>query len=234
MARTFVLGNVRRGGLLAIAAAVLFGLSTPAAKAIAGNVALLPLAGLPAPAKSAVPHALMQARARALMDRTDQALMRLQGLATARSSATDLARLATLYAGAQASILLRDFEQAAQTIDAGEALVRSHFAKEPEAVRQFALLRVSMLAERGGPAAQFGPALASALEPLANDRSRPVMIVRAQALMERNPRPTEEEVRAHLAPNLCRCGTHMRILRAVRRAAEMMGGGVRDVAEYEP
>ena len=60
------------------------------------------------------------------------------------------------------------------------------------------------------------------------------MIVRAQALLERNPRPTEEEVRAHLAPNLCRCGTHMRILRAVRRAAEAMGGGVRDVAEQTP
>jgi nicotinate dehydrogenase subunit A len=29
-------------------------------------------------------------------------------------------------------------------------------------------------------------------------------------------------VRAHLAANLCRCGTHMRILRAVRRAAETM------------
>jgi len=60
------------------------------------------------------------------------------------------------------------------------------------------------------------------------------MIVRAQALLERNPRPTEEELRAHLAPNLCRCGTHMRILRAVRRAAEAMGGGVRDVAEHQP
>ena len=60
------------------------------------------------------------------------------------------------------------------------------------------------------------------------------MIVRAQALLERNARPTEEEVRNHLAPNLCRCGTHMRILRAVRRAAEAMGGGVRDVAEQQP
>ena len=60
------------------------------------------------------------------------------------------------------------------------------------------------------------------------------MIVRAQALLERNTRPTEDEVRSHLAPNLCRCGTHMRILRAVRRAAEMMGGGVRDVAERKP
>lgn len=60
------------------------------------------------------------------------------------------------------------------------------------------------------------------------------MIVRAQALLERNNRPTEKEVRTYLAPNLCRCGTHMRILRAVRRAAEMMGGGVRTVAEHEP
>ena len=46
MVRTFSLGNVRRGGLLAIAAAVLFGLSTPAAKAIVGNVHPLLLAGL--------------------------------------------------------------------------------------------------------------------------------------------------------------------------------------------
>ena len=54
------------------------------------------------------------------------------------------------------------------------------------------------------------------------------MIMRAQALLERNNRPTEAELRAHLAPNLCRCGTHMRILRAVRRAAAAMGGGVRE------
>jgi len=57
------------------------------------------------------------------------------------------------------------------------------------------------------------------------------MIMRAQALLERNTRPTEAELRAHMAPNLCRCGTHMRILRAVRRAATAMGGGVRGDAE---
>jgi nicotinate dehydrogenase subunit A len=57
------------------------------------------------------------------------------------------------------------------------------------------------------------------------------MIMRAQALLERNIRPTEAELRAHMAPNLCRCGTHMRILRAVRRAATAMGGGVRNDAE---
>jgi nicotinate dehydrogenase subunit A len=57
------------------------------------------------------------------------------------------------------------------------------------------------------------------------------MIMRAQALLERSTRPTEAELRAHMAPNLCRCGTHMRILRAVRRAATAMGGGVRSDAE---
>ena len=48
------------------------------------------------------------------------------------------------------------------------------------------------------------------------------MIMRAQALLERNPSPSEAEIRRHMMPNLCRCGTHMRILRAVRRAAERM------------
>jgi nicotinate dehydrogenase subunit A len=57
------------------------------------------------------------------------------------------------------------------------------------------------------------------------------MIMRAQGLLERNNAPTEAELRAALLPNLCRCGTHMRILRAVRRAAVAMGGGVRDPAE---
>jgi aerobic-type carbon monoxide dehydrogenase small subunit (CoxS/CutS family) len=47
----------------------------------------------------------------------------------------------------------------------------------------------------------------------------PGMIVRAQALLGRNPAPTREEIRAHMSPNLCRCGTHMRILRAVERAS---------------
>jgi nicotinate dehydrogenase subunit A len=46
------------------------------------------------------------------------------------------------------------------------------------------------------------------------------MIMRAQALLERNPSPTDAQIREHMAINLCRCGTHMRILRAVRRAAD--------------
>jgi nicotinate dehydrogenase subunit A len=52
----------------------------------------------------------------------------------------------------------------------------------------------------------------------------PGMMMRAQALLQRNPRATDTEIRAYLEPNLCRCGTHMRILRAVKRAASMMTG----------
>jgi nicotinate dehydrogenase subunit A len=53
------------------------------------------------------------------------------------------------------------------------------------------------------------------------------MIMRAQALLEANPSPSDAEIRRHMAINLCRCGTHMRILRAVRRAADAMRGAPR-------
>ena len=53
----------------------------------------------------------------------------------------------------------------------------------------------------------------------------PGMIVRAQALLEKNPAPTDEEIRKALNGNLCRCGTHMRILRAVRRASQSFKAG---------
>jgi nicotinate dehydrogenase subunit A len=46
------------------------------------------------------------------------------------------------------------------------------------------------------------------------------MILSAAALLARNPRPTDAEIRAALDGNLCRCGTHTRILKAVRRAAD--------------
>ncbi len=45
------------------------------------------------------------------------------------------------------------------------------------------------------------------------------MIMRAQALLDRTPHPSDQEIRSWMQPNLCRCGTHMRILRAIRRAA---------------
>ena len=45
------------------------------------------------------------------------------------------------------------------------------------------------------------------------------MIIGAVALLERTPDPTDEEIRAALDPHLCRCGSHWRVIRAVRRAA---------------
>ena len=50
----------------------------------------------------------------------------------------------------------------------------------------------------------------------------PGMIMRAQALLEKNPSPSQAEIRHSLNANLCRCGTHMRVLRAVERAARAM------------
>jgi nicotinate dehydrogenase subunit A len=50
----------------------------------------------------------------------------------------------------------------------------------------------------------------------------PGMMMRAQALLQNNPVVSDADIRAELQGNLCRCGTHMRILRAVRRAASLM------------
>jgi len=49
------------------------------------------------------------------------------------------------------------------------------------------------------------------------------MIMTAKALLDRNPRPSEADVRQALASNLCRCGTHNRIVGAVLRAAAEIG-----------
>ncbi len=49
------------------------------------------------------------------------------------------------------------------------------------------------------------------------------IIMGAAALLGRNPSPTEAEIRSELDVHLCRCGAYDRILRAIRRASEMMG-----------
>ena len=49
------------------------------------------------------------------------------------------------------------------------------------------------------------------------------MIMSAKALLDANPKPTEAQIKAALAGNLCRCGTHKRIVRAVQRAAASKG-----------
>jgi nicotinate dehydrogenase subunit A len=50
------------------------------------------------------------------------------------------------------------------------------------------------------------------------------LVMTAQALLQQNRRPTEVEVKQALAGNLCRCGSHARVIRAVMRAAGAMGG----------
>ncbi len=48
----------------------------------------------------------------------------------------------------------------------------------------------------------------------------PGMMMRAAGLLKKSPNPSDAQIRDAMLPNLCRCGTHMRILRAVRRAAK--------------
>jgi nicotinate dehydrogenase subunit A len=45
------------------------------------------------------------------------------------------------------------------------------------------------------------------------------MIMQSAAFLAQNNRPSDDEISQELANNLCRCGTHVRILRAVKRAA---------------
>ena len=45
------------------------------------------------------------------------------------------------------------------------------------------------------------------------------MIMTTKALLDKNPKPTDAQIKEALAGNLCRCGTHIRILRAVKRAS---------------
>ena len=47
------------------------------------------------------------------------------------------------------------------------------------------------------------------------------MIMQAAALLQTNKKPSEQEIKVALAENLCRCGTHLRIVRAIKRAAEI-------------
>lgn len=58
----------------------------------------------------------------------------------------------------------------------------------------------------------------------------PGMMMRAQALLEQTRTPTRAQIRAHMDANLCRCGTHMRILRAVERAAALMKASAGEAA----
>jgi len=55
----------------------------------------------------------------------------------------------------------------------------------------------------------------------------PGFVVTAKALLDRNPDPTEEEIREALSGNLCRCGTYPQHPKAVAEAAQLLRGGER-------
>jgi carbon-monoxide dehydrogenase small subunit len=52
----------------------------------------------------------------------------------------------------------------------------------------------------------------------------PGMILSAKALLDKNPTPTEEEIKQGIAGNLCRCTGYTKIIESIRAAAENMGG----------
>lgn len=54
----------------------------------------------------------------------------------------------------------------------------------------------------------------------------PGMILTVKSLLEENPRPSDEEIKVALGGNLCRCGCYVKILRAVKRAAQYMADPV--------
>lgn len=53
----------------------------------------------------------------------------------------------------------------------------------------------------------------------------PGIVVAAQALLGRNPRPTEEDIREAISGNLCRCTGYSQIVEGIRMAAERLAGG---------
>jgi len=55
----------------------------------------------------------------------------------------------------------------------------------------------------------------------------PGLIMGAYGLLQRNPNPSEEEIIRGLEGHLCRCGTHVRVIEAVKEAAGAVGGGAR-------
>jgi len=114
-----------------------------------------------------------------LMDTGEMSLRRLQQQAQPGSPAIDTARLGALYAGALASMKLRDFEQARRIADSALSLAREHFADEAAAVRDLNLLNLEIEVAMNRP----DQPLATALAPLAKDDSRPVLLARADAAL---------------------------------------------------
>jgi predicted Zn-dependent protease len=134
---------------------------------------------LPSERPSLAEHALMQARARVLMDSSEPGLRRVQQQGAPGSPEVGPARLGALYAAALASQLLREPAVADKALAAAQALVSSRYASTPRVQRSLELLRLEMQIARGQ-----AQALTLALSgPLAGDASRPALLERAQAAL---------------------------------------------------
>jgi len=48
------------------------------------------------------------------------------------------------------------------------------------------------------------------------------ILINSKALLDKNPNPTEDDIKRALDPILCRCGSHLRVIRAVQRAAQAL------------
>jgi predicted Zn-dependent protease len=123
-------------------------------------------------------HALMQARAKVLMDPSAQALRRLQG-SDAAASGAPRERLGALYASAFASLLLREPARAQAPLEAALAMARTAPQGDTRALRALRLLQVHWLMARGEPARA-----AELLDAEVDDRTRPALLLRAQAAHE--------------------------------------------------
>jgi len=91
-----------------------------------------------------------------------------------------------------------------------------------EAVQGMAVTTIEGLADDGSHPVQRAWVEANAPQ---CGYCQPGQIMSAVALLERSPNPTDTEIDAALAGNLCRCGTYLRIREAVKRAAGSGGGG---------
>ena len=195
-------------------------------------------------------HPLMQARAKVLMDRSEPSLRRQQAAGLPGSPAVDMARLAALYGSGLASTLLRDFDRAAQSIDAGLQLAQQGFGADPQVLRAFVMLKLQWLADRSSTPAGQGEAARkdweASLAALARDSSRAAQLARAQSALARSAagdpqaasglRAATEELQTWVAEHrrdalawqaLAQCaqesGQTLRSLRAGAEAAHALG-----------
>jgi predicted Zn-dependent protease len=130
-----------------------------------------------ASAPGSLEHALMQARARVLMDPSVQALRRLQ--AADPSGGTIADRLGALYANALASLLLREPARAQAPLDAAQAIVRGSPRGDTRAQRAMRLLQAQSLLARGDAARAV-----ELLDSDGGDATRPALLLRGQAALE--------------------------------------------------